>query len=137
MVDSTNRSALNPTVSASTNRITEAGYSFDAAGDLLCDPAHNCGNPTSAPSDPNSVYSLTPYFGYDGEGHMVSAGGGAQAGGSEYVYDGGGQRVRKVSGAQVTVFVYDAGGKLVAEYSNQVNYGGTSYLTQDMLSSTL
>lgn len=54
-VDSSNRPMLNPAVSSSTNRISEAGYSFDAAGNLLCDSLHQCG---PAPS-------LTPYFDYD------------------------------------------------------------------------
>jgi RHS repeat-associated protein len=125
-IDDTNRSSLNPTVNASTNRISQAGYSFDPAGNLLCDTMHPC---SPAPA-------LTPYFAYDGENHMTKAGGGTQAGGADYSYDGGGQRVAKLSGSQVTVFVYDAGGKLVAEYSNQVSYNGASYLTQDTLGST-
>jgi RHS repeat-associated protein len=125
-IDDTNRATLNPTVSTSTNRISQAGYTFDPAGNLLCDIMHPC-----APAP-----SLTPYFTYDGENHVTKAGGGAQAGGADYSYDGGGQRVLKASGSQVTVFVYDAGGKLVAEYSNQISYNGTSYLTQDTLGST-
>jgi RHS repeat-associated protein len=124
-VDSSNRATLNPAVSPSTNRITEAGYTFDASGDLLCDPIHPCG-PT-----------LNPYFDYDAEGRMMRAAGGAQAGGSEYAYDGDGRRVKKVTGGLTTVFVYDAGGALVAEYGGaQSQAGGVSYLTQDALGST-
>lgn len=37
---------------------------------------------------------------------------------------------------EVTVFVYDVAGRVVAEYSNQVQQNGTSYLTQDHLGST-
>lgn len=34
-----------------------------------------------------------------------------------YHYDGDGRRVKKVAASEVTIFVYNAGGKLVAEYS--------------------
>ncbi len=53
-----------------------------------------------------------------------------------YYYDGEGRRVKKVAGSEVTLFVYDASGTLVAEYSTQL--AGTqqvSYLTQDHLGS--
>lgn len=53
-----------------------------------------------------------------------------------YYYDGEGRRVKKVAGSEVTLFVYDASGRLVAEYSTQL--AGTqqvSYLTQDHLGS--
>jgi RHS repeat-associated protein len=125
-IDLGNRPSMNPDVSLLTNRIAEAGYAYDVAGNLLCDTQHQCG---PAPSN-------APYFGYDAEGKMVRAGGGALAGGSDYVYDGNGRRVKKVVGSRVEVFVYDAGGRLVAEYSNLIARGGTSYLTQDMLGST-
>ncbi|MGI8544190.1 MAG: hypothetical protein ACR2MD_12050, partial [Aridibacter sp.] len=36
-----------------------------------------------------------------------------------YFYDGDGKRVKKVTASEEIVFVYDAGGKLVAEYSSQ------------------
>lgn len=125
-VDSSNRPTTNPAIDASTNRITETGYTFDASGNLLCDPQHQC---VSSPT-------FTAYFDYDAEGRMVRAAGEVQTGGSEYVYDGEGQRVEKVYGSLVTVFVYDADGQLVAEYSNQSVVGETSYLTQDALGST-
>jgi RHS repeat-associated protein len=68
---------------------------------------------------------------------MVSAGGGFEEGGAAYAYDAEGRRVRKaVSGAETTLFVYDAMGRVVAEYSNLRGGGGTSYLTQDALGST-
>jgi RHS repeat-associated protein len=125
-VDSLNRATMNPAISPSTNRISEAGYSFDASGNLLCDSQHPC-----VPSP-----SLTSYFEYDAENHMVKTGGGAQAGGSEYAYDDDGRRVRKTSGSEITVFVYDVAGKLVAEYGNaQPQTVGVSYLTLDTLGS--
>jgi hypothetical protein len=37
-LDTTN----NPTISTGSNRITSAGYVYDSAGNLLCDPQHEC-----------------------------------------------------------------------------------------------
>jgi hypothetical protein len=73
---------------------------------------------------------------YDAESHQVRADGGAVAGGADYSYDGDGHRVKKVVGTAATVFVYDAMGRLVAEYSNQVETKGTRYLTQGHLGIT-
>ena len=68
---------------------------------------------------------------------MKAAGDGFGAGGTSYAYDGEGRRVRKaMQGGEVTVFVYAAAGRLVAEYSNQMEHKGTRYLTQDHLGST-
>jgi RHS repeat-associated protein len=61
-----------------------------------------------------------------------------ETGGASYAYDGSGRRVRKVTAAGTTVFVYDAGGVLMAEYSTeprQPDDGGTKYLTTDTLGS--
>ena len=99
------------------NRITTTGYGYDAAGNL-----------TSTPDDT---------YQYDAENRMVSLDGGATAyGGAAYFYDGDGRRVKKVMPTETTVFVYNAMGQLIAEYSNQGGDGGTSYLTQDHLGST-
>jgi RHS repeat-associated protein len=77
------------------------------------------------------VPTPTPYYDYDGENKMV------QAGGSEYVYDGDGQRVKKLVGSMTTIFVYDAARKLIAEYGGeQATANGTRYLTTDSLDST-
>ncbi|MCZ2391516.1 MAG: RHS repeat-associated core domain-containing protein [Acidobacteria bacterium] len=59
---------------------------------------------------------------------------------TQYFYDGDGQRVKKVvpDTGEVTVFVYDAGGKLAAEYSTIVEAAQdakVSYLTNDHLGS--
>ncbi len=51
-----------------------------------------------------------------------------------YFYDGEGRRVKKVTDLETTVFVYDAGGKLIAEYSNQTPENpNTSYVATDTL----
>lgn len=134
----------NPVISTTNNRIDvtapgQSGYRYDEAGNLLCDLVHTCGNPTSAPetTDPNSTYSITPYYTYDAENKMVSAGGAPANGGATYTYDGDGHRVTKVSGAVTTVFVYDSAGRMVAEYGGaQPQTTGTSYITQDHIGST-
>ena len=54
-----------------------------------------------------------------------------------YYYDGEGRRVKKVVNGLRTVFVYDAGGELAAEYSEAANAeSGTQFLTEDHLGST-
>ena len=56
----------------------------------------------------------------------------------EYFYDGDGKRVKKIAGSEETIFVYDAGGKLIGEYSSIVQTGSnakTVYPTNDHLGS--
>jgi RHS repeat-associated protein len=58
----------------------------------------------------------------------------------DYFYDGDGKRVKKVvPNGETTIFVYDASGKSIAEYSTLVEptaTAKTSYLTNDHLGST-
>lgn len=56
----------------------------------------------------------------------------------QYFFDGNGKRVKKYvpSTGELTIFVYDAGGKMVAEYSTIVvatNQAKVQYLTADNL----
>jgi RHS repeat-associated protein len=108
--------ANNPSISPNSNRITSSGFAYDAAGNLLCDPGHPC--------------TPTAFYAYNAEGQM------AGAGAASYAYDGDGRRVKKVVGSEVTVYVYNVSGQMIAEYSTQAATGGTSYLTQDHLGST-
>lgn len=85
---------------ASNNRIT--GSSYDSAGNLLNDGIHT--------------------YTYDGE-NKISKVDGTVA----YVYDGSGQRVRKLVGENVR-FIYGLGGQLIAEYS-----GSTGALTKEYI----
>ncbi|MET0649343.1 MAG: RHS repeat-associated core domain-containing protein [Pyrinomonadaceae bacterium] len=118
----------NPAVSAVTNRISSADYSYDPAGNLLCDPDHQCVQGQSSP---------IPYYAYDAENKMKTAGGSYDDGGTSYSNDGDGRRVKKATyNGEVTVFVYDVMGRVVAEYSTHVQAKGTRYLTQDQLGST-
>ena len=109
----------NPTISPATNRINaDQGYGYDTAGNMTGSPGFT--------------------FGYDGENRMKSADNGQPSGLSTYSYDGEGRRVKKVtqSGAAVMVLVYDAFGKLVAEYGSAPQQSsGTQYLTADHLGS--
>jgi len=88
-----------------------------------------------------SQYRLT----YDGDDHVASAGGITPS--TKYEYDGEGRRVRvhscanstvcaPGSGAVTTTYVYDAFGKLAAEYGTDPGASGTSYFTPDHLGST-
>lgn len=115
----------NPVIDTANNRIKTAApgqgnYVYDAAGNL-----------TRTLITPTAYHDLT----YDAENKLVKADGGAPSG-TDYSYDGEGRRVKKVAGSIATVFVYDAAGRLVAEYSNQVETKGTRYVTQDQLGST-
>jgi RHS repeat-associated protein len=109
----------NPVLSLTNNRIVpQSGeqYLYDGAGNLKT--GRN-----------GETYS------FDGENRMTAFNGGAP-GGANYSYDGGGRRVKKVVGTVTTVFVYDAMGQLLAEYSSAATGGsGTSYFTSDPLGS--
>jgi RHS repeat-associated protein len=100
----------------SNNRL-ENGCStcFDFTGNLTMDVAGN-------------------RYDYDAENRQIRYNNGAV----QYFYDGDGRRVKKIQGSETTVFVYDAMGRLAAEYSSSIpqGIGGISYLTQDHLGST-
>jgi RHS repeat-associated protein len=114
----------NPQISESNNRITpQTGeqYLYDSAGNLTKDKDGNT-------------------FVYDGENKQITYNSGAgTTNGANYFYDGDGKRVKKIVGINsiVTIFVYDASGKLVAEYeTNAPQTGGKiQYTTQDTLGS--
>jgi RHS repeat-associated protein len=88
------------TVSAATNRITTAGYAYDAAGNTTNDGL-------------NVIV-------YDGEGQVASSSSGAAS--TAYISDSGGLRVRKCqpncsAPASSTVYIF-SGNNLIAEYDN-------------------
>jgi RHS repeat-associated protein len=82
-------------VSATTNRITTSGYSYDASGNMTNDGQN----------------TLT----YDGENRTITSSG--SLGSGTYTYDGYGLRVTKVSGGTTTVSIYSRG-NVIAEYQN-------------------
>jgi RHS repeat-associated protein len=102
------------------NQLTKADARYDAAG--------------------NQIFYNPFNLGYDAEGRITSITSSSNGGGS-FSYDGEGRRVKKSwtpnGGATVTnYFVYDALGRLAAEYSNQAPAStGTSWMFTDMLGS--
>ena len=105
------RKVLNPNVNQSDNRLSSSdGYVFDDSGNTTRDPQLR-------------------KFTYDAENKQVKvesvdSGGTVTGTIGEYVYDGDGKRIKKIVPSAVapfddeeTVFVYDAAGKLVAEYA--------------------
>ncbi|MEK6280650.1 MAG: RHS repeat-associated core domain-containing protein [Acidobacteriota bacterium] len=120
------------TFSASNNRITNAGYSYDAVGNLTNDTAH--------------------WYTFDAENKITKV-----DNLSAYVYDGEGQRVRKLVNENLR-FIYGIGGEQIAEFHGDsgllmkeyiygasglvatieppaVNANGTRYTTSDHLGS--
>ena len=107
----------------STNKIVRSGFGYDAAGNLTSDPT------TAA----NAMI-------YDAENRQISYTKASVT--TTYSYDGDGRRVKKLdSTGTIIIFVYNAGGQLIAEYHSDpvpppAGGGGTSYLTSDHLGST-
>jgi RHS repeat-associated protein len=108
-------SICNPSVNQLNNRLI--GYVYDSAGNTKTD-----------------AESRT--FIYDGENKQVEVKDANGATIGRYFYDGDGKRVKKITAAETTVFVYNASGRLVAEYSTQLSpQPQISYLTNDHLGS--
>jgi len=110
----------NPTINQSTNRIAAGqNFGYDFAGNLTSDPTTNT----------NGIV-------YDAENRQTQYTKSQQATNS-YYYDGDGHRIKKIDSSGTTVFVYNAGGQLIAEYTaGNPSSGGTSYLTTDHLGCT-
>jgi len=108
-----------PAVDSASNRLLD--YSYDEVGNLTVMPA--------------GVYMT-----YDGENRQALFGGYDVR--YVYGYDGDGRRVKKINedgGPEIIVFVYNAAGRMVAEYSSiteTLPNVKVSYLTADHLSST-
>ena len=113
---------VNPTVNTTTNKNQLNGYTYDNVGNTTKD-AQNRKFTYDGENKQIKVETLDSY------GNVTSTLG-------EYFYDGDEKRVKKVAGNELTIFVYDAAGKLVAEYSNQISTNPqVSYLTTDNLGS--
>lgn len=119
---SADRKIYNPSKNTSNNRLsTSDNYSFDASGNTTGD-----------------AESRT--FIFDAESKQVEVRNSSSQIIGQYWYDGDGRRIKKYvpSTGETTVFVYDASGKLVAEYSTIVastNDAKVAYLTNDHLGS--
>jgi RHS repeat-associated protein len=107
----------NPTISTATNRLTSTGYDYDENGNV-------------------TENAEGRQFLYDAENHQKAVKDDQNNTIGEYLYDGEGKRVKKLSETETTVFVYNASGQLVAEYSTQMSQTQqVSYLTTDHLGS--
>jgi RHS repeat-associated protein len=105
----------NPTINtANDNRINSGqSYVYDLAGNVTQDPNHE--------------------YTFDADERQSKIDNGVTG---TYSYDGKGQRVKAVTSAGTALYVYDAGRRLIAEYtSGNVTGSGTSYLTLDTLGS--
>ena len=112
----------NPTINQANNRIAIGqNYDYDSAGNLTRDPA--------TPATNGIVYDAeNRQTEYTKTGQQTNF----------YQYDGDGHRVKRIDNNGTTIFVYNAGGQLIAEYTSGAPsvMGGTSYLTSDHLGST-
>lgn len=110
-------SVCNPSANMANNRLT--GYGYDNAGNVTTDAEGRT-------------------FTYDAENRQLTAVGSGLS--MSYSYDGNGKRVKSYNALtnQTTIFVYDAEGKLAAEYTVNVPPPASptiSYLTEDALGS--
>lgn len=102
-------------VDPNTNKLV--GYSFDEAGNTKTDANGQT-------------------FIYDAENKQTEVKNSSGVSIGRYFYDGDGKRVKKVSAQETTVFVYNGGGTLTAEYSTARSpTQQVSYLTTDHLGS--
>jgi len=122
-----------PTSFGTDNRIADEDFEYDN------EVENGRGNLTSIPTDERYIY--------DGENRQVAYCGSTVSpsdctnpavslGKTFYYYDGEGRRVGKVSSGVMEIFVYDARGRLAAEYGGTSEVTGTHYLTADHLGST-
>ena len=122
---------LNPEILASNNRL-KADQDGDSINDYLYDTS---GNTTRDAESRKFTYDAenkqVKVETVDGSGNPVATVG-------KYFYDGDGRRIKKIvpSTDEVTVFVYDATGKLIGEYSTEISQTPkVSYTTADHLGS--
>ncbi|MGB7067998.1 MAG: hypothetical protein WBD22_00705, partial [Pyrinomonadaceae bacterium] len=78
------QAVCNPSISTSTNRLV--GFGFDAAGNVTADAEGRT-------------------FGYDAENHQKEVKDASNVTIGQYLYDGEGKRVKKISNTETTVFV--------------------------------
>lgn len=112
----------NPTISQANNRFDSGqGYLYDQAGNVTQDAG---GQRFIFDAENHQI----GFFVYNNSGSTPDA---------TYLYDGDGKRVRKIDATRETVFVYNAGGSLIAEYETNFTpvTANTKYLTQDHLGS--
>ncbi|MBX3267905.1 MAG: hypothetical protein KF831_14495 [Acidobacteria bacterium] len=115
---------FNPDLNASDNRMAAGqGWAYDAAGNVIADPQGRS-------------------FIYDAENKQVEVENSLEQSIGSYWFDGDGKRIKKEGLApngqpELTVFVYNAGGTLIGEYSTAIETAApkVQYLTADHLGS--
>ncbi|HMO81068.1 MAG TPA: hypothetical protein PKD24_09775 [Pyrinomonadaceae bacterium] len=114
------RKILNPSVNPSNNRLNSSDdYVFDTSGNTTADAQGRI-------------------FIYDAENKQIEVQDSQQNIIGQYRYDGDGKRIKKIVPAtgETTIFVYNASGQLVAEYSTEISQDPkVSYTTADHLGS--
>jgi RHS repeat-associated protein len=110
-----------PSVNQLTNRFNLGqGFEYDKSGNIIKDSSNG----------------QVRNFIFNGDNKQVHVKNAANENIGTYYYDGNGSRVKKVTQSETTIFAYDGGGKLVAEYSTQQNSNPTiSYTATDTLGS--
>ena len=111
------RPIVNPSVNTANNQLN--GYTFDPTGNTTVDAEGR-------------------QFNYDAENKQVIVKDSQNQLIGEFSYDGDAKRIKKFVPAtgETTIFVYDVEGRMVAEYSTQVEQSPKiSYLTHDQLGS--
>ncbi len=126
MVCAADKKIYDPAINTGNNRLsTSDGYAFDNSGNTTGDAEGRT-------------------FVYDAENKQVEVKNSANYTIGRYYYDGDGKRVKKIAydangtETETTIFVYDAGGKSIAEYSDVVansTDAEVAYLTADHLGS--
>ncbi len=113
---------------ASTNRLTSSWANYDADGNIS--------------AFVKSGYEWSAFYDAENKQRFYCDGTTAACSSSndtaEYVYDGEGNRVKKIASSETTTYVYDAFGRLAAEYSTAGPSGtaGSYFRTTDHLGST-
>jgi len=108
-------------IQATTNKLTGTGITYDNAGNMTAHPQITPGSGSMSYDANNKMTAFTA------TGVAVNT-----------IYDATGKRVRKIYNGETTVWVYDAFGRLAAEYTTATQYeaAGTYYRTTDHLGST-
>ncbi len=110
-----------PSIDANTNRfVVNQGFIYDKTGNIIQDIDQNN----------NQIRK----FVFNGENKQVHVKNAVDELIGTYYYNGEGKRVKKTTATETTIFVYDAMGQMVAEYSTLLSTTPTtSYLTSDQL----
>ena len=115
------KNIFDPDLNPANNRMaTGQGWAYDAAGNVITDPEGRT-------------------FTYDAENKQIEVENSSSQTIGEYFFDGDGKRVKKYvpSTGEITIFVYDAGAKIIGEYSTIVEEQDpkVQYPTNDHLGS--